>query len=70
LYGYKTSNFPESYSVKETGLNYSNDPDWSIKLETPRLNIKKMIFFLLLGYGILQWQIKRVEKFDNLKRVE
>ena len=64
MYGYKTSNFPQSYHPKVSAINFAQDPDWSVKLLTPRFNFKRWILLLVFGYLILKYQVRRVEYFD------
>ena len=56
--------------MTDSVLDFAKDPDWSVKFENKRMNIKRII--LLFGLIVLwvQWKVKAVEKFDHLKRVE
>ena len=69
-YGYRKTNFPSEFSINETALNYSYDPDWSVKFAQKRYNFKKLIFFsvFLLWFG--HRRVQKVEEFDRLKRQE
>ena len=70
LYGYRESNFPASYHPSESALNFAKDPDWSLKLEYPRLKLKRWIIAALVGFWLVQWKVKKVEEYDRLKRHE
>lgn len=70
MYGARTKNFPSGYHPKESALNFTNDPDWTVKLKHPRFNFKFWIAIALTWYALIRWQIRRVERFDNAKRKE
>ena len=36
-YGFKNSNFPESYPYGTSIMEYNRDPDWTVKLKPQRL---------------------------------
>jgi hypothetical protein len=69
-YGHRMSNFPASYSVHESSLSYSMDPDWLHKFETARFSFKSLFAFLLLVYGYARYRVMKVEAFDKRKRQE
>jgi hypothetical protein len=69
-YGFRDKNFPKEYNIHETALNYSNDPDWSVKYKQNRFNFKKLIFFTVFLFWFLHRRVAKVEEFDRLKRRE
>ena len=69
-YGYRTKDFPDKYSVHESTLNFAYDPDWLVKLDTKRVNLKKFLFFLGIGFLWLHHRVQKVEEFDRIKRTE
>lgn len=69
-YGFKTSDFPESYHPNMCSLTYMKDPDWTKKLELVKVNLKKYVLIVIICYLLLKWRVKRVELFDKRKRQE
>lgn len=51
-------------------LEYARDPDLSVKFELQRVNLKKWLLFALLGFGMLKYRERQVNKYDHLKRQE
>ncbi len=69
-YGYRLHDFPASYQVNESSLNYAHDPDWAYKMQVKRVPLKRLVLVLLLGFWWLRRRIANVEEFDRLKRQE
>lgn len=69
-YAHRLTNFPQSYSVLESSLNYARDPDWIHKFEVVRFNFKKLFFVLFLVYLYGKYRVIKVEAFDKRKRQE
>lgn len=69
-YGYRTSNFPDSYHPLESALNYKNDPDWTVKLAPVKFKGKRFLFILFSIYLGLRWRRNMVEEVDRQKRRE
>lgn len=69
-YGYRTGNFPKSYSVHDLPIDYAYDPDWTVKIRYERLNLKKIILVVGLIYYFLSRRVYLVEQFDKRKRYE
>lgn len=69
-YGFRTENFPDSYYVYESTLNYKNDPDWTVKMKPKRFRGKRLLFILICAYLGLRWRRNMVEEVDRQKRRE
>lgn len=69
-YGYKTGNFPPTYSIYEGSLSYANDPDFTQKFTIVRLPVKLFVFLFIFGVWWIRRRLEKVEEFDRLKRVE
>lgn len=69
-YGFKTSDFPDSYDPHESALVYTNDPDWTVKLRLKRLNLKLYFFIGCIIYILFKRRIYYVNEFDKRKRRE
>jgi hypothetical protein len=69
-YESRVKNFPESYSIKDSPLIYTKDPDGLKKFRVRRLNLKLILVGGLFTYWLCQWKCRQVEKFDRLKRKE
>lgn len=48
-YGYRENNFPESYHNRECALEYAKDPDYTVKFEVERINLKLLMFSALVA---------------------
>lgn len=70
LYGYRTQNFKNSYNPYDSPLEYVLDPDWSVKMEPKRINLKKWLFGFALFVMWLRYRLWKVAHYDHLKRVE
>jgi len=44
-YGFRHSNFKESYNIGESPMEWAKDPDWSVKFVPQRINLKKWMFY-------------------------
>ena len=70
LYTFRVRDFPESYKVSESYMEYLKDPDFINKFRINRLNIKLWLLATFLFYQLCQWKCRQVEQFDRLKRKE
>lgn len=68
LYGYRRSNFPQSYHPETPVLDYAMDLDWSVKYHKQRLRLKRWVLALLMFAAWIKYKTKSVERFDHLKR--
>ena len=49
-YGFRTTNFPNVYYPDLSSLNYTQDPDWTVKMKPRRINFKRILLFMIIGY--------------------
>ena len=69
-YGFRTSDFPDKYTVHDSTLNLAYDPDWQLKLQIKRVKLKKFLFLFGVAFIWLRNRIVKVEEFDRIKRTE
>lgn len=71
LYGFRTQDFPASYSASASSLEYALDPDYSVKLvAAERINLKKWLLVGLLFIWAVNRRVTNVATYDRMKRSE
>ena len=55
-YDFRVHDFPDSYSINDSPLEYQHDPDGLKKFRLQRLNFKLMIVGGFLIYQLIRWK--------------
>ena len=70
MYGGIVRNFPETYHMSNSSMTWKNDPDFVLKVREKRVRLKWWLVGGILAYFLIGWKVKRVERYDGLKRRE
>ncbi|CDW82757.1 UNKNOWN [Stylonychia lemnae] len=69
-YGMRLKDFPESYGIYDSSMNYRYDPDYYYKFRPQRLRVRYLIAGFFMFIFICKARVRNVEEFDRQKRME